>query len=155
MQKSYQLFLALLTLALMCAACIERSASITGNGTKLLNDTWLGDKLGFSQRSLPVVPLDFSGTSVTFIGTAEMLAKETLELPLSDVILFHQGFVVHVSPDIVEQLSCLDSACGFVRCGFLPCQKVLCRCLIFEENISSEPIFFHEFLVSESCHHVL
>ena len=72
MQKSYQLFLALLTLVLMCAACIERSASITGNGTKLLNDTWLGDKLGFSQRSLPVVPLDFSGTSVTFIGTAEM-----------------------------------------------------------------------------------
>ena len=34
----------------MAAAGIERSASITGNGTKLLNDTWLGDKLGFSQK---------------------------------------------------------------------------------------------------------
>jgi len=72
MQKSYMSLLALLALALIGAAGIERSASITGNGTKSLNDTWLGDKLGFSQRSLPMAPLDLSGTSVTFIGTAEM-----------------------------------------------------------------------------------
>ncbi len=70
MQKSYPLFFVLLALALMCAACIERSASVAGNGTKLLNDTWLGDKLDFSQRSL--APLDFFGEFVTFIGTVEM-----------------------------------------------------------------------------------
>ena len=58
MPKS-RMFLALLALGLMSAACIERSASIAGNGTKLLNDTWLGDKLGFSQRSLPVVRWTF------------------------------------------------------------------------------------------------
>ncbi len=72
MQKSYQLFLALLTLALMCAACIEGSASIIRNGAELLNHTWLGDNLRFCQRSLPMAPLDFSGTSVTLIGPAEI-----------------------------------------------------------------------------------